>query len=656
MKRPLCVLAVIFLLHMGVILFWDPIFGPIIPLIGGGLGLILALQKDKRGSFLAFLVVAGSLLSLLAIQGYQSRLETSRLLEGQEFIFQGYVTQVGPYSPNTITILAHLPDLGERMLRLSIRPGEVQAGDHISGRFRVIGLRQDSHGYFLSGGVILHGQQIGNLTLFHAEQEPLLWQAMDLRLKLQAQVLRAVASEAGSLLSGMLFSSRTGISDEISYCLDDAGLGHLFSVSGLHMSILTGLLLRLGRKFGIGRWSLLLCAAGVGIMAFTAGFSTSVLRAAVMTLLYLAGQALERRIDSFTSLGLAAMVIGLFYPPSIGEMGFQLSFATTLSILLFATPLSRWTKDQWIGRFGKAPVVVKAAAETIGVSLAAQIGVMPILGFREGYLPTYTLAANLLATPFVFLAVALGLSGTAFLLLDMDFSGSGILSIAALPVKGIAAIAQFFWKLPFGRIPTFFAWQRILLVGTVGVALIALALGRRSTRRKLLQLWFVVIIIICTFHILSQRDNILILTNPQSQAMTITLQGQTLVVYNDTDRNEYNTKMLDQMLIRTNLGKPNKILSLPDGNIIQLDQIQLLEKITAELPCPYATLVKVNGIKVLKFWAGYDIINQYTSPILWNQADIIVDMDWNLYAHHPQITITRRQEGDQFAVLNQGLI
>lgn len=654
MKRPLCILAVIFLLHTGVVLFVSPLWGPIFPLAGLGLGFLWQ-AVHKNGRVVAFVLVSalGSLLSLLAIQAYQSRLQQGHLLQGQELTVQGYVTEVGPHNPHTITVLASLPTRGNRVLRLSIHAEDIQAGDCISGRFRITGLRQDGRSYLLSGGLTLYGHQVGTLTLFHPPKEPWLWKAMHLRIRLQHQIRTAVPGETGCLLSGMLFSSRTGISDDMKYRLNDAGLGHLFSVSGLHMSILVGFLSRLGRKLRLGRWSLLLCAAGIGAMVFSAGFSTSVLRAAVMTSLYLIGQAVNRQIDSFTSLGLAALIISLFYPPALSELGFQLSFAATLSISLFATPLTRWAKNRWIGRFGSASNTVTVAAEAMGVTMAAQLGVLPILGFREGYLPTYALAANLLATPFVLGAITLGLGGVVLLLARLDVVGGWLLSLATLPVRGIAGIAQLFWMFPFGRIPTFFAWQRWLVVGGMCIALVALVIRQRGPRRRLLQLWLVLTLLVGTFCAVAQHNQTFILTNPESKAMAISRRGQTVIVYDHATQNEYSTRMLNQMLIRANLGQPDRLLTIPGEQISPAQSLLLSEDILAEFPCPYTTLINASGIKVLKFGAGYDIINQHSAPFLWEQADILVDMDWNLYANHPHIAITRRQDGDQFAALPQ---
>lgn len=656
MKRPLCVLAAVFLLHTGAVFFCPPALAPAVPLAGCGLCLVLGLRKDRRALPLAFCVLAGSLLSLAAGQCYLLRLDSTRELTGAVLPFRGYVSEASRYGSDTVTVLAKLPEVGDRVLRLTMEPGGPGPGDLVEGRIRVTSVREDPRGFLLSGGVVLCGRQHGALSLWQGGERALLWKAMDLRRELYARVVAAVPGEAGGVLGGMLFSYRDNIPDALSYRLDDAGLGHVLSVSGLHLSILSGLLLALCRRLRLGGLpTLFFCGVGVGAMVFAAGFSTSVLRAGLMTLLYLAARTLGRRSDGFTSLAIAAVAVSLFYPPALGELGFQLSFCATLAILLLAGPLTRWFLDRWVALFGKDNAAVRAAAGTLGVCCAAQAGVLPILGLAEGYLPTYSLPANLLASPLIFLALVLGLGGTALLLLGLGSAAAMVLGLAALPVGAMTALARFCWELPLGRIPTYFPWQRGLLAGAALILAACLPM-KPKIRRRLLRLGALTAAAVCLIFSFRQWGSVLIAANPEGRSLSVTKDSRTFLVYDDTDRDGYDARMLTGMLTRAGLGPPETGLPFRGGVIASAPVEERLPGIRAGMPHAYATLVEVGGIKLLKFWAGYDIINQYDSQALWQEADIIADLDWNLYARNPEITVIRRRDGDQFALLPRELI
>ena len=658
MKRPLCVFAAAFLLHTGAFFFGGKLLAAAVPAVGGIWCLLFFRSRSSNAYALALCLLAGSLGSLLASQCFLIRTQQFQALSGQTLSFEGYVNESGAYGSGTAVIWARIPGLGHRVLQASLQPGEAEPGDLVEGRFLVRGIRSDAGEVPVSGGLILTGRVEELQLLEESRNIPLLWRIMGIRRALFEQVRLAVPGPNGGLLAGMLFSIRDGIPDSIAYPLDDAGLSHILSVSGLHLSILSGLLLGLCRHLRLRPGvTLLLCSAGVAVMVVAAGFALSVLRAGIMTLLYLAAQTVGRRSDGLTSLALAAVLLCAFYPPALGETGFQLSFAATLAILFLARPLSRWFLDRWVALRGKAGVPSRWAAGTLSVCCAAQIGVMPILGFLNGYLPTYSIAANLLAAPLIFAALAMGLTGSCLLLVGLDLVAAPMLRAASLPCGLLAGLGKLCRALPLTRLPVYQDWARALMLLTVCVAAAAGCLTLSPpARRTLLRLWAAVLAVSCLIFPFSRSGSVMVVTNPEARAITLTGPEGTLMVYDLTDRGSYEARMVTQMLTRSGLGVPQRSLPLQGGVMSGFSARQLLPGVRVGMPHTYATTIEIGSIKVLKFWAGYDIIVQYGSRGLWEEADLIADVEWNLYARNPEITIHRRNTGDQIAVLSRKLV
>ena len=179
---------------------------------------------------------------------------------------------------------------------------------------------------------------------------------------MQSRLQALYPDDAAGLFRAMLLGDQSGLSWPTAMDFRIAGISHVFSVSGLHMSILAWsvfkalLALRLERRLAAGFSSLFV----VFFMALT-GFTASCVRAGLMMLVLLAGELFSRRADALNSLGFAAIVLCLFSPLSAGQIGMQLSFAATLGIVLFANRLSAPLQKYKL-KFITEPLCVTAAA------------------------------------------------------------------------------------------------------------------------------------------------------------------------------------------------------------------------------------------------------------------------------------------------------
>jgi competence protein ComEC len=201
----------------------------------------------------------------------------------------------------------------------------------------------------------------------------------------------------------MVLGERTALDPETSETFRMAGTYHVLALSGAQVAMVAALLGWLLRALGAAPLSraLVLSTALVFYCAFVGG-DVPVLRATVMATVVLGGRTLDLDGDAANLLGLAALLLLAHRPSSIGDIGFQLSFAATLGLVLLTPTLMRFV-----------PALRWGADVALASSLAAQAALGPLLAFHFHRLAPAALVLNLVAVP---LSGAVLLSGFAILL------------------------------------------------------------------------------------------------------------------------------------------------------------------------------------------------------------------------------------------------
>jgi competence protein ComEC len=184
-----------------------------------------------------------------------------------------------------------------------------------------------------------------------------------------------------------------------------AGLSHLLAVSGQNVALLALLAMPLLAVLGMPLKTRLVWVLGaIAVYVPLAGAGPSILRAGVMGGLSILATLAGRRGSRLYALAIAA-VVTLAIDPGIGaEVGWQLSFAAVLGILLLAGPLRIGIAAR-IGARGWRVALAEGAALTIAATLATA----PLIAFHFESVSTTTLVANLLALPAVAPAMWLGM-------------------------------------------------------------------------------------------------------------------------------------------------------------------------------------------------------------------------------------------------------
>ncbi|NJD59031.1 MAG: DUF4131 domain-containing protein [Anaerolineae bacterium] len=213
-----------------------------------------------------------------------------------------------------------------------------------------------------------------------------------------------------SLVAGILLGVQSGIPPDVQEAFRLTGTSHIIVISGFNITIIA-LVFTFLFSYILGKRRGAIVAA-IGIIAYTifVGANPAVLRAAFLGLLTLLGHQLGRRQSGLNSLAFAAAFLALITPTILWDISFQLSFAATLGIILYADPLSRSfsslaerTTSQTIARRMAGPV-----SAYFLLTLAAQLTTLPLMAFYFKRISLTSLVANPLILPVQPLLMVLG--------------------------------------------------------------------------------------------------------------------------------------------------------------------------------------------------------------------------------------------------------
>ena len=215
-------------------------------------------------------------------------------------------------------------------------------------------------------------------------------------------VLLALLPEPeASLLAGILLGVETGIPDALNEAFVATGTSHIVAISGFNLSIIAGAFVQIARRILKGRGKTLFPLAGLWLYTLLVGASAAVLRAAVMASVMIIARREERRTHGPTSLATAVLFMLLLNPYTLWDVGFQLSLAATLGLILYTEPLSR-AFARLIAHFTtseRAQRIVGWLNDALIVTLAAQLTTTGVIIGVFRRLSLVTLFTNLLILP-----------------------------------------------------------------------------------------------------------------------------------------------------------------------------------------------------------------------------------------------------------------
>lgn len=230
-----------------------------------------------------------------------------------------------------------------------------------------------------------------------------------LRDRALAALEASIPQRESSLAKGFVLGDDSEIDERTVEDFRRSGLAHLLAVSGQNIVLLSLLAIPFLALLGVApRMRLAVIAGLILIYMPLAGGGPSIQRAGVMGLAGLVAAAATRAPSRVYAISLAAMVTLLLDPRATGDIGWQLSFAAVIGIMLAAGPLQARLAGL-IGEDGWRRSLVEGTAVTLSATLATG----PLMAFHFGQLPVATVLANLVSMPAVAPAMWLGMISIA---------------------------------------------------------------------------------------------------------------------------------------------------------------------------------------------------------------------------------------------------
>ena len=198
-------------------------------------------------------------------------------------------------------------------------------------------------------------------------------------------ILEPQASLTKGILLGMRSTIPSSTRDEFSY----TGTAHLLAISGLHLTIIAGILVSLGiRIFGRkGYVYIWMTIAAIWLYAVLTGMNPPVLRSVQMISLFLAAELFGRQRSSIIALFFAAALMSGANPQTLWDPSFQLSFAAIAGLVFIFPLLQSLSRRVIISRFGENGMffgIAIAIADSFSVSFSVIIAVWPLIAHYFG--------------------------------------------------------------------------------------------------------------------------------------------------------------------------------------------------------------------------------------------------------------------------------
>jgi len=203
------------------------------------------------------------------------------------------------------------------------------------------------------------------------------------------------------LLSGILLGLSHTLPDYLAEAFRGAGLTHIIVISGFNISLVSQSVMLVTRR-SLHRWLVLLISLfAIALYAFFVGLSAPVLRAALMGCLFILGQLAGRRSHPLTSLATASLIMTAWNPLTLWSVSFQLSFASTLALILIEPVLTRHAYSWMItvGGANRASAWIQGLRDVLLATVAAQMTTLPIICYYFSRVSIISLLTNVLVLP-----------------------------------------------------------------------------------------------------------------------------------------------------------------------------------------------------------------------------------------------------------------
>ncbi|HWF29744.1 MAG TPA: ComEC/Rec2 family competence protein [Mycobacterium sp.] len=289
--------------------------------------------------------------------------------------------------------------------------------------------------------------------------------AHTVRTRFAAAARDALPAEQAAMLPALVLGDTAAVSAETSRDFRVAGMTHLTAVSGANVTIVCAAVLFSARLIG-PRAAVALAAVALVAFVIVVQPTASVLRAAVMGAIALAGMLSSRRRQAIPALSAAVLILLVVAPHLAVDAGFALSVLATAALVVIAPVWSRRLT---------ARGCPKLLADALAVAWAAHVVTAPLVAGISGRLSLVAAFANLAVAAAIAPITVLG-SAAAVLCLLWPTGGQLLIRFAGPELWWVLSVARWAADVPAATVPVPSGTAGVLVVGAATALVFLLAL------------------------------------------------------------------------------------------------------------------------------------------------------------------------------------
>ncbi len=207
--------------------------------------------------------------------------------------------------------------------------------------------------------------------------------------------------ENADILKSVLYGDTDYLDESFLTGARNTGIAHVFAVSGLHIGIFIVVFSYIFKFLKLNiRKSQIIILGFLWFYAFIIGFPVSILRALILFSIITLGNLLYRKNSPFNSISLAGLILLIYNPLWIFDVGFQLSFSTTITIYFYLNYVNPKIPGKLLNKILFIPFV--------------QLGILPILAYYFNYISLFSFIGNLILVPIFSIILSISIVGVVF--------------------------------------------------------------------------------------------------------------------------------------------------------------------------------------------------------------------------------------------------
>lgn len=511
--------------------------------------LLIIFLKTNPQKFKVLIVGIISATVGLCVYGFYEQLEYKEILkfDGTNSNFTGEILEYSYTSGDQMKVVAKGKINDKKVKIITYVPyADCDYFDKISfnANFKKIenNIAFNSKDYYKPNGIYLNAYNPSEITIYDGKFS-LFKPIMKFSDKVYEIILTSVPSTEGTLLGAMLCGKKYDIDTLSSNALFKVGIGHIFSVSGTHLVIISFVFSYIFEILPLSRRKkIVLNEIVILIFMVFAGMSSSIVRSALMMTIFNLSNILRRHTDSATTIAICGILLTIFSPEKIRNVSFLLSMSGAFAMSVVYPAVIREIKYR--GKF-------KSLVQNFLACTIVWLVSIPIVLLYFDEISTFSVLFNIIFLPLC--TSALVLTVVATLPIAFGFTLSPLLSLAGLLVGFVTKIAQLFSKTWLAAMPLGDKKVRIAVFVGIVVTLTVLVVKRKAVptlKGCMICILGVVLTFTYTIFKAKQQVDVYVLNYKNSYSVVLKKNSKAVIIDKDGEISKSGLRLVEYLGVR----------------------------------------------------------------------------------------------------------